>query len=354
MPPKPPSQPRGLGLIGCGRVAIERHLPALRQIDGFRLLAAADPDRQRLDRVADLCGIADRQLDYRALLERSDVEAVGILTPTASHLDIALAALAAGKHLLIEKPLALTAAECDRLIDQATTSPGKVVVGFNLRWHRLVRRARALLATGLLGRVTAIRSTYTHERTGRDAPDWHRRRESGGGVLLNEAVHHFDLWHNLLGVDVTDVCAATRHSSHYQDETSVVAATLTDGILATGLFAFHTSPNSEIEIYGENGRLHLDCYRFDGLQFYPRNGFPGDLRDRLGKLLAATRELPTAWAARRRGGEFADTFRGLWQHFLDCIQQNQPSACTLQDGKRAVGVAAACVEAASAGQRIRL
>jgi predicted dehydrogenase len=347
-----PSDPRivRLGLIGCGRVAVERHLPALRHVDGFRLVAVADSDAARLAPF----DVAQRHLDYRELLERSDVDAVGILTPTASHVDIALAALAAGKHVLIEKPLALNAAECDRLIERAAVSPGKVVVGFNLRWHRLVRRARLLVAGGALGRVTAIRSAYTHERTGDNAPDWHRKRESGGGVLLNEAVHHFDLWHHLLGAEVEQIFAATRHSSRYEDECSAVTATLEGGVLATGIFAFRTSANSEIEIFGEKGRLCLNCYRFDGLEFYPWSGYPGDPRDRFGKWVAAARELPAALSVLRRGGEFADTFRGLWQHFHDCISGNRPSECTLQDGKRAIEVAAASVASASAGKPVRI
>jgi len=340
-----------LGLIGCGRVAVERHLPSLRHVGGFRLVAASDADGARLNLVSDQFGIAHRHVDYRALLERSDVDAVGILTPTASHVEITLAALAAGKHVLVEKPLALTAAECDRLIERAAVSPGKVVVGFNLRWHRLVRRARAFVAGGALGRVTAIRSAYTHERTGENAPDWHRKRKSGGGVLLNEAVHHFDLWRYLLGADVAEIFAATRHSSSYEDETSSVTATLEGGVLASGIFSFGTGPNSEIEIYGETGRLYLSCYRFDGLEFYPRSGYPGDPRDRLGKLVAAAKELPSAL---RRGSEFADTFRGLWQHFFDCIREDKPSECTLQDGKRAIEVAAASIASASAGKPVRI
>jgi myo-inositol 2-dehydrogenase/D-chiro-inositol 1-dehydrogenase len=253
--------------------------------------------------------------------------------------------------VLIEKPLALNAAECDRLIEQAAVSPGKVVVGFNLRWHRLVRRARALIAGGALGRVTAIRSAYTHERTGENAPDWHRHRATGGGVLLNEAAHHFDLWRYLLKADATEVTAATRNSPLYEDEVSAVTATLEGGILASAIFAFRTAPNSEVEIYGEAGRLCLNCYRFDGLEFYPRTGFPGDPKDRLGKLAAGAKELPAAlW----RGEEFAETFRGLWQHFHDCICKGCSSECTLEDGKQAAKVAAACVESASSGRSVRV
>jgi UDP-N-acetyl-2-amino-2-deoxyglucuronate dehydrogenase len=329
-----------LGLIGCGRVAWERHLPALRQAKGFRVVAAADTDAARLAQF----DAGQRHTDYRALLSRSDVDAVGILTPTASHAEITLEALAAGKHVLVEKPLALNAAECDRMIERAAVTPVKVVVGLNLRWHRLVRRARELLAGGATGRVTAIRSVYTHERTGENAPDWHRMRATGGGVLLNESIHHFDLWRYLLGAEVVDVFASTKGSSRYEDETSSVTATLTGDVQASGVFAFRTAPNSEVEIFGDNGRLYLNCYRFDGLEFYPRTSFPGDAGIRLRNLVNS---LPG-------GGGFTESFRGLWQHFHDCIRNDEPPGCTLLDGKRATETAAACVRSACEGRPVQL
>ena len=122
-----------LGIIGCGRVAEQRHFPALRYLPDVDVVAVSDIEENRIQRLADRLGIEHRSSDYRTLLERADVEAVGILTPTASHAEIALAALEAGKHVLIEKPLALTLEECDRLIAGSADSSRTVTVGFNLR-----------------------------------------------------------------------------------------------------------------------------------------------------------------------------------------------------------------------------
>jgi predicted dehydrogenase len=335
-------------------VAVERHLPALRHVPEITVVALSDVDEDRMKQLGDPLGVEHRHSDYRALLEREEVEAVGILTETASHAEIGLAALEAGKHILIEKPLALNLEECDRLVEAGGRSPRIVTVGFNLRWHRLVQRARAFLQTGALGRVKAIRSVYTHDRQGTDAPEWHRKRALGGGVCFNESVHHYDLWRYLLESEVEEVSAFSRPSDVYEDETNVTTVSLTNGALATGVFAMTTSANSEIEIYGEAGRLYLSLYKFDGFEFFPKSTYPGDVKDRMKKAAVALRELPQAIPAMRRGGDFAATFTELWRDFADCVRQDKGSECTLDDGKQAIRIALAAIESASTGQAVKM
>ncbi len=349
-----PNEPIRLGVIGCGRVAEERHLPPLLHLREFQVVAAADLDETRSRRFAGRVGARLAVADYRAVLDRPDVDAVAILTPTASHTQIGLAALDAGKHVLVEKPLALNLEDCERLIVRAGVSPCKVVVGFNLRWHRLVQRAREFLAAGRLGRIKAIRSTYTHNRTGETAPDWHRKLDLGGGVAFNEGVHHFDLWRYLTGSQVEQVYSVSVPSAQYEDETNTVTARLSGDILCSGVFTFRTAPTSDVELYGENGRLCLSLYRFDGLEYFPSDGYPGDLRDRFVKAIQSLGKLPGAIRSLRTGGEFQTTFNGLWRHFADCILRDRPSQCTLQDGRASLKVALAAVESARSGAPVRL
>jgi predicted dehydrogenase len=335
-----------LGIIGCGLVAEERHMPALKYHPVLQVIAAADNDGSRVNHISDRYGIPHRYTDYRGLLDRTDIDAVGVLTPTSSHAEISLAALKSGRHLLVEKPLALDPAACDAMISAHKKSDCKVVVGFNLRWHRLITRARQYIRSGRLGEIKAIRSVYTHYRLGKDAPDWHRKQHLGGGITFNESIHHFDLWRYLLDSEVEEVCSLNRPSSYYEDETQVTQAVLSNGVFATGVFTFTTSPNSEIEIYGEKGRLHLSLYRFDGFNFFPWNTYPGDILDRFKKTVTSLRDLPRIIPIIRKGGDFPLTFNNLWQHFADCIIRDKISVCSLEDGKRAIQIALSALESA--------
>ena len=336
-----------LGIIGCGNAAERWHLPALRQLADVRLVAAADIDAARVRRVGEKFGIEQQFTDYRAMLDRADIQAVAIITPTQSHAEPALAAIAAGKSVLIDKPLAMTLAECDRLVAAAESSPGKVMVGFNLRWHRLVQRARAIIESGALGEIKAVTGVYSHWYPGEKALVWKKRRETGGGILFNDGVHHFDLWRSLLGKEVADVYAVSRPSEHFEDETSTVVARMTGDISASCTLSYESSPNNEIQIYGRKGRLHLSLYRFDGLEFFPNSAYPGDVRGQLQRIVTFAGELPETLPVMLKGGDSDLSYLRQWRHFVDCVLHDRQPDCSLLDGRRALEIALAAIESVS-------
>ena len=339
-----------VGLIGCGMVAERRHLPALQALRDVEVVAAADPDEVRLVAVADRFGIERRYADHQALLADSDVGAVAVLTPTQSHVRIATDALDAGKHVLIEKPLGLSIDECDQLIAKASESPSKVMVGLNMRWYSLVNEAREIVRQGGLGQLAAVRSVFSQWRLQEAEPEWKKRRELGGGVVINEGVHHFDLWSYLTGRKVEQVCAVGQGTAEHEDVTVVVAAKMTGGLPVCGVISLKSGGQNEVELYGTRARLRLSLYRFDGLEFSPTTAYPGDVSSRLRTMISAIGRVPHALRARRLGGSFVATFQAQWRHFLECIQEDRQPACTLEDGRRVLRVAIAASHAISSGQ----
>jgi len=341
--------PIRIGLIGCGRGTNLIHLPILANHRCFHVTAVADTDPARLETVGNRFAVEHRFEDALELIGHDDIEAVAVVTPPDSHAALGCATLAAGKHLFVEKPLAMTVAECDQLAEQAATSPGKILVGLNFRWHRLIHQARDQVRSGALGQLKAIRSVYTHWHPGSTAQPWHRERRPGGGVIFNDGVHHFDLWQYLLDCPVATVHVVSRASADFEDDTASVVAEMAGGVLASGVFCFSTSPNSELEIYGDRGRLFISCYEFDGLEFVPTAGYPGGLRRRLRRLGASFGSLRGALANARRGGDFTATHHHMWQHFADCIQHGETPACTLEDGRHALLVALAAIQSTRSG-----
>jgi predicted dehydrogenase len=334
-------QPLRLGIIGCGKVAWERHHPALRRLPEFEVRCVSDPIADRAAHISRLFGGVQTHADYRELIARKDLDAVAVLTHTGGHAETGCAVLNSGKHLFLEKPLALTLSEGDSLIAARNRSGLAAQVCFNLRWHRLIHRARHFIASGALGRIKAVHSVYTHNRTGQDAPDWHRKLALGGGVGFNEGVHHYDLWRYLTGREVTEIRSIDMPSDVYEDETAVVSARLEDGILASGVFSFLTGPNSQVEIFGDRGRLLISLYRFDGLQFYPSNAYPGAIADRVKRGAKSLLALPGLIEDARNGGAFQATFAACWHSFGAAVRTGAPPICTLEDGRRALEIALA-------------
>jgi myo-inositol 2-dehydrogenase/D-chiro-inositol 1-dehydrogenase len=343
--------PINIGIVGCGRATTVLHLPALQFVPGVKVVALADPDREALHHASRQLGVEQCESDYRVLLDNPGIEAIAICVPAQFHVEIALAALDAGKHVFIEKPLALTLEECDRLIERAANFPLKIMLGFNTRWHRLAREARTLFHQGILGPLEVVRSVLTSCH--KDLPEWRKRRISGGGVLLEMAMHHFDLWRYISGKEVEEVSAQSR-SGTWEDETATVTARLSCGALASAAFAECTSQNNSIEIYGRMGSLSVSFYRFDGLETSTTSDIPGNIQARIRGLRRFAEELPKAIATNRQGGEWLQSYIEEWRHFVASVRTGLPVECGLEDGRRALAVALAAVESAATGHAVTI
>jgi len=342
-------RPLRVGVIGCGRVTVFRHLPALVRLDDAEVVALADPDAACLKHVADRFHIPNRFPDLSTLLDKAMVDIIAVCVPVQFHTDIALAALDAGKHVFIEKPLTLTLGEADRVHERAEQVNRKVLVGFNFRWHRLIRQARGLLRRGALGQVETIRTVFA---SAHEAPSaWQMHRVSGGGALFDQAIHVFDLWRFLLESEVEEVFATSR-SGPWEDETVTVTARFTNGALATATCTERTGENNEVEVYGRRGRLRVACYRFDGLEYFPQGSIPGNGRTRVEAFLRTVKELPGSLVRLRHGGDVLASYHEQWRHFLGAIRDDSPLECTVDDGRRALGIVFAAMASASSRQPV--
>jgi myo-inositol 2-dehydrogenase/D-chiro-inositol 1-dehydrogenase len=348
------TEPLKLAFIGCGYATEVLHLPALQQLPDIRVMALSDLDPARLHAVGDRFRIERRATDYGAILKDPKIEAVAVCVPPQFHLSVARDALAAGKHLFIEKPLALDLDEIDRFIEQAARSDRKVMVGHNLRHHCQAAAAREFIRQGKLGQIEFIRSmSSSSDRPPGAFPEWRKHRVHGGGALLDLAVHHFDLWRFLLGAEFEEL-SATARSAEWDDMTAAVSARLTNGALATGAFSQVAAISNTVDIFGSSGRLSVSFYRFDGLEFAPASALPGDLRNRVRRLMETARQLPQAITVARSGGQYLQSYRSQWRRFAESVRHDKPVDATLEDGRRSVQAVLAGLLAARVGRAVKL
>ena len=319
-----------------------RHLPALQRL-GADVVALADTDSAALASLADAHRIERRHPTAEAMLDDSEVDCVGILVPPAAHADLAVAVLEAGKDVLVEKPLALTPADCERMVRAAESSERVAMVGHNLRFHRLVARARELIAAGAIGEPQAISTAMLG--TSRDpdgatpTPEWLADSKLGGGAMTEVGVHQYDLWKFLCGGSVRRVVAEAVPGK--EGRRATVAATLEGGVVAQALAAYGAVPACEVTVAGSGGWLELDLYAFDGLRLRGPADISGSPRTRLAGALAGLRMLPRGLAELRAGGAYVGSYAQEWRHFLDCVDRCEPTLSPLADGRDAALVAVA-------------
>ncbi|CAG0989652.1 myo-inositol 2-dehydrogenase / D-chiro-inositol 1-dehydrogenase [Burkholderiales bacterium] len=353
MPQRGRGSPRALrlGIVGCGRVTSSLHVPALAPLRDIRVAALADTNAGALARVAGQVRPERTASHYRELVDDPTLDAIAVCVPARSHAEIALAAIEAGKHVFVEKPLALTLADCDALAARAAKAGVCAMVGFNTRWHAQARRARDAIRRGELGAIDAIASRLTscHDAV----PDWQKARATGGGVMLELAIHHVDLWRCLTGAEIDEVSAFAR-SGEREDETATLVARLSDGSLATAVFAERTSRANEVDVWGRSGSIALSLYRFDGYATADAASVAGDGRARLRSAMRFARALPRAVLDARRGGAWPLTYRDTWRHFAAAIRGRVPVESTLDDGRRALAVVLAAIESAATGRSVKV
>ena len=283
------------------------------------------------------------------------MELVAICVPPGDHAAVAMAALAAGRHVMVEKPVALSLDDADALAEAAAAHPLVAAVGFNLRWHRQVLAARDLLRREALGRVHLLR---THWSAGPGAiaaaGAWRRQADRGGGVLFELASHHADLWRHLLDDEIV-ACEAAATLDEGLDEAAVVTARSRGGVLVTSSFSQSSSDANELELVGDAGRLQLGLFRGDGPRWHPLGRQGGGVRARAAELGRSLIDLPRQAGEARRGGDYLGSFTAQWAALERAVRGEPVALPTPADGREALRLvlaarASALAARAGAGQ----
>ncbi|ROO86611.1 putative dehydrogenase [Actinocorallia herbida] len=368
----------GVGMVGyafMGRV----HAQAWRSVGAFfdlpvraSMTVLAGRSR-RVERAAADLGWAHAVTDWRDLVARDDVHIVDICAPGDAHAEIALAALAAGKHVLCEKPLANTVAEAEEMAEAAQQAEAHGVlsmVGFNYRRVPAVAYARRLVASGRLGSIRHVRATYLQDWIVDPAHPlvWRLdRARAGSGALGDIGAHIIDLAQFVTGEAVTGVSALTETFVKERpladgpgsgpvtvDDAAVFLARMSGGALATfeaTRFAAGRKNALRLEINGSLGSLAFDFERLNELEFHDHTLPPEEAGFR--RILATEPGHPyaAAWWPPGHGLGYEHTFTHEIRDFLDCVAAGKPPSPSFADGLQVQRVLAA-VEASAAASSV--
>jgi 1,5-anhydro-D-fructose reductase (1,5-anhydro-D-mannitol-forming) len=244
------------GLVGTSGYAARVCVPAVTQTPAARLLAVASSSEERAAAFAAGAAIPRGYGDIDALLADPDLDAVWIASSSFLHFEHATRAIQHGKHVLLEKPLALTAAEGWELVKLAQAAGVKLATGYQARYVPGHLRMRELIAAGAIGRIVTARSLYGMRRD--SAPKtWRGHKDTARwGVLADIGTHHVDLLRMLLG-EVESASGLTAAQRGYETEDLAVAALRFSGdVLATlTATASYYRPTTVVEVIGTQGAL---------------------------------------------------------------------------------------------------
>ena len=319
------------GIIGLGRIADTEIAPAISALPDGVLRGVVSRDQGRANSFAQRHGAQRALTDYAELLSDPEVDAVYIATPNALHADQVVAAAQAGKHVMCDKPLALSVADARRALAACEHAGVRLGITFQTRFHDAFDRFRAVVQDGSLGDIRVVQVEMSSGRT--LLRGWRADPALAGlGTINNIGVHAFDLIRYLLGAEVTEVTALTGHETDLVPETlALVLLRLGNGALAyVNVNQSVAQPQADITVYGTKGRVvGRSCTRMN----------------MTGTLAIVTGE----------GETTIDTasyhaYRKAVAAFADAVASGREPSPSGLDGLRSVELTAAITEAVRAGR----
>ncbi|WP_043484463.1 Gfo/Idh/MocA family protein [Arthrobacter sp. SPG23] len=371
MPSSPVSRPLGVAAIGYAFMG-KAHSNAWRNVASFFNVPAFEQkvlvgrDATQVAEAAARYGWAESATDWRAVIERDDIDIVDVCAPGWMHAEIAIAALEAGKHVLVEKPLANTVGEAELMAAAAAAARSRGVqsmIGFNYRRVPALALARELIAEGRLGTVRHIRAAYLQDwLSNAEAPmTWRLAKETAGsGALGDIASHAVDQIQHLTGQTVTEVTGTLRtFVAERPGPAGLEAVTVDDAAWATLGMTGNISASVEasrvatglknsltLEIYGSRGSLTFDLENLNELNFLDATVPVREQGFR--RILVNEPEHPylAAWWPQGHVIGWEHTFTHQIRDFLAAIREGEAPSPSFEDGLQIQRVLAAVEESA--------
>lgn len=336
-----------VGLVGSQFIT-RIHFDALRQVPAAEVVAVASPTEQHVRQFAQERGIPHWFVEYRKLLEMDEIDMVVLGLPNDLHCEATEAAAAAGKHVVVEKPMAPSLEQCDRMIAACQQAGVKLMYAEELCFAPKYVRLKQLIDEGALGQVYLVKQSEKH-----DGPhaDWFWDvSRSGGGVMLDMGCHGIEFARWLLGKPaITSVYCDLKTAVHggrtRGDDSSLLIIDFAGGATAyiEESWAKLGGMDDRAEVYGAGGVAYADLLRGNSILTYSRDGYGYAVEK----------------AGMTRGWSFA-MYEEIWNygfpqefaHFVDCVQHDRQPRETGDDGRVVLETLFAAY--ASAGQKRRV
>lgn len=334
-----------VGIIGSGFMGRTNAETVTRYLEGARLVAIAGGTRApQLAREYQV----EQEPSVEQLLSRQDIDAVLISTPHSEHARQAIQAAQYGKHILLDKPMATTLEDCDKILAAVHKAGVNLMIMFGQRFRVANREAYRLIREGAIGRVTMIQEQILNCGGLGSLPAW-QSQPANSGTFLAHAVHNIDRIRWFAGQEISSVAAHVQTDAASGNEVSTMAVFgLSGGGMATIWESWaipepgfpHSASSSWVA--GETGILDVDAY--------------GELRlGRGGKWTVVARQEPIDWKGKGMLDPVRlEAYRLQHQEFIDSIREGRKPAVTGRDGRAAVEAALAAYRSAAERVTVRL
>ncbi|XEC92889.1 Gfo/Idh/MocA family protein [Paenibacillus tarimensis] len=334
-----------VAIIGCGAIAQRRHIVEYAVNENVELVAFCDPVLERAEKCAETYG-GKAYTDYNELLLEAKPDAVSVCTPNATHAEISVAAANAGAHVLVEKPMAATDEEAQRMIEAAAKNGVYLMVGHNQRLMPPHVKAKEILKSGKLGKVISFRTSFGHPGPegwsvdGRES--WFFRKEDAiMGAMGDLGVHKSDLIRWLLEDEVAQVTGfigTLDKEGTDVDDNAICVLRMKSGAIGSlvASWTYYKGEDNSTVLWCDNGVMKIGTHPDDQVIVELRDGTVE--RYKVGEIATNTKQ----------------TTSGVIDAFVDSIVAKTPPSITGEEGRKSLKVILAAFESQATGKVISL
>lgn len=335
-------------LLGCGRIA-KRHaeLLATEQISGARLVAVCDIDARRTDAFATRYGVPGFAT-LSEMLAHPGIDAVAVLTPSGMHARHAIKIAASGKHIVVEKPMALTLEDADAMVAAADKAGVRLFVVKQNRFNVPVKKAREALDAGRLGKLVlgTVRVRWCRDQSYYDQDAWRGTWAQDGGVIANQASHHVDMLGWFMGPVESVHARCARALVDIEAEDTVVATLrFRNGALGIVEATGATRPKDlegSLSVLGSGGAIEIGGFAVNKIrhwQFMTPQTADADVMERFSV---------------NPPNVYGFGHQAYYEHVVDCLATGTPALVDGREGRSSLELVAALYESMASGQEVTL
>lgn len=335
-------------VVGCGNIG-KRHCSILKNMQEAELVAVYDAVKERADNFAQEFNVK-AYYDYAELLANNEIDFVNICVPSGLHAEQCIKAAAAGKHIICEKPMALSVEDCDKMIEAAAKNNVKIFVVKQNRYNEPVQKLKEAIDKGKMGKIYLLTANILWNRNEEyyKEASWRGTQALDGGALMNQSSHFVDLL-NWLGGNVKSVYAKMDTISHdiETDDTGIVILKFENGSLGNIIYTtcvYDKNMEGSITILGTKGTVKIGGQYLNKIEHWNVEGIP--------KPEIVEQINPNLYSGGYQGS--AASHDKFFQNVIDVMKGKTNSTVIGSDGKKAVEIILAAKKSAETRQEVFL
>lgn len=330
-----------VGVVGCGEIAKNVHIPVFKSLKDVEVVAVCDKNKSLVFETSKIFNIPKAYTDIDKMLQVESLDLLSICTPPQTHFNLSIRAMSFGVHVLVEKPMALTLKEAEKMVTVSRKNKVKLCIAHNFLFNPVIQKSKKIVEKGIIGKIINVEVNIFSKISGKLANPNHWCHHLPGGIIGEYGPHAVYVAQTFLG-KIHEIHAVKLKSTVFPFVLADGIKVLLKGDKSIGSFSVLCNSSKysfEVDIFGEKGTLHLDIYPFPRIfKVGKENLHPLlTIKEDLFKIIQTITSFPKVLLTKPIS-QIYKTHKILIRMFVESIRKNGNPPITGEEGKETVRI----------------